>query len=59
MPYRSSNARVAVMSMLSGRSRGISTKSSPASAAPPIAFCAPSGVHSPAQIKAWAPNSIM
>src|SRR3712207_3075461 len=34
MPYRSSNARVAATSTLSGRSRGIFTKSSPASAAP-------------------------
>src|ERR687889_1003027 len=55
--WRSNRERVCSTSMEPGSRSGISTKSSPAPAAPEITRSAPSRVHSAAQIKAWAPKA--
>src|SRR5215204_3667421 len=55
--WRSNRERVCSTSIEPGSRSGISTKSRPAPAAPEITRSAPSGVHSSAQIKAWAPKA--
>src|SRR5215208_3251838 len=55
--WRSNRERVCSTSIEPGSRSGISTKSSPAPAAPEITRSAPSRVHSAAQIKAWAPKA--